>query len=253
MTIGYKTIGNGPQKVLFLHGWLSDFTIFDEIIPFFDGDKYTIVFMDYRGYGLSSHLTGNYSIEEIAKDVIELAKELEWEKFHAIGHSMAGMVLQKVACINKGLLISAIAVTPVPASGLSLDADTAAFFSKSAEDDSVLSNLFDALTGKQYSQTFIKHMTKRARPALSKKAMLGYFDAWTGTDFSKDVATINMKILVIAGELDGAVSPEFLSSTYLKQLKNVEMKTIGGAGHYPMQETPVRLFTLIENRLNQYA
>ncbi len=253
MTIGHKTIGTGPQKILFLHGWLSDFTIYDEIIPFFDEDKYTMVFADYRGYGLSKHMTGDYSIEEIAKDVIDLAQELGWDRFHIIGHSMAGMVLQKVACTNENLIISAIAVTPVPASGLPLDADTAAFFSKSADDDGVLADLFDALTGKEYSKTFITQMTKRARPALSSQAMLGYFNAWTSTDFSKDVATINTKILVIAGENDGAVGPDFLSETYLKQLNNVEMKTIAGAGHYPMQETPVRLFTLIEDHLSRYA
>ncbi len=253
MTIGYKTNGNGPQKVLFLHGWLSDYTVYNEIIPFFDGDLYTSVFADYRGYGLSSHMDGDYSIDEIAKDVLDLVQKLGWDKFHIIGHSMGGMVMQKVACLNEDLLISCIAVTPVPASGLPLDADTAAFFKQSAEDDDVLVGLFDALTGKQYSTTFNKLMAARARPVLSKEAMLGYFNAWSSTDFSADVANLNTKILVIAGEHDGGVGPAFLSDTYLKHLKNVEMKVINGAGHYPMQETPVRLFTLIEEHLKQYA
>ncbi len=253
MSIGYKTIGKGSQKVLFLHGWLSDLTIYDEIIPFFDSDKYTLMFVDYRGYGLSKHLTGDYTIEEIAKDVIDLTGELGWNRFHIIGHSMGGMVLQKIACINKELLISAVAVTPVPASGLPLDADTSAFFKKSADDDDVLAELFDVLSGKQYSRAFITQLTKRARSALSRQAMLGYLEAWTRTDFSGDVTTLDTDILVIAGENDGAVGPDVLSDTYLKQLKNVEMMTISGAGHYPMQETPVRVFTLIENHLSQYA
>jgi len=253
MTLGYKTIGKGSQKVLFLHGWLSDFTIYDEIISFFDGDKYTLMFADYRGYGMSKHLAGEFSIEEIAKDVIDLTQEQGWDRFHIIGHSMGGMVLQKIACINKELLISAIALTPVPASGLPLDADTMEFFKKSADEDGVLAELFDVLTGKQYSKAFIAQMTKRARSALSRQAMLGYLDAWTSTDFSQDVATLDTNILVIAGENDGAVGPDVLSDTYLKQLKNVEMITISGAGHYPMQETPVRLFTLIEDHLDQYA
>ncbi len=253
MTLGYKAIGKGSQKVLFLHGWLSDFTVYNEIIPFFDVDKYTLMFPDYRGYGLSKHMTGEFSIEEIARDVIELTGESGWDRFHIVGHSMAGMVLQKTALLKKDLLISAVAVTPVPASGLPLDADTMAFFRKSADDDDVLAELFDVLTGKQYSRAFIAQMTKRARSGLSRQAMLGYFEAWTSTDFSHDVAGIDTKILVIAGENDGAVGPDLLSETCLKQLENVEMKTIIGAGHYPMQETPVRLFTLIENHLNQYA
>ncbi len=251
MTLGYKALGKGPQKILFLHGWLSDLTIYDEITPYFDCDKYTLMFADYRGYGLSKHLTGEFSIEEIAKDVIDLTREQGWDRFHIIGHSMAGMVLQKIALLEKKLLISAVAVTPVPASGLALDADTIAFFKKSAGDDDVLTELFDVLTGKQYSRAFIIQLTRRARSALSRQAMLGYLDAWTGTDFSQDVTNIDTKILVIAGENDGAVGPEVLSETCLKQLKNVEIKTIIGAGHYPMQETPVRLFTLIEDHLDQ--
>ena len=161
--------------------------------------------------------------------------------------------MQKIAYLQPDLLISGVAITPVPASGLPLDAETAAYFSQSADDDDVLTALFDALTGKQYSNTFNKHMTARARPALNRDAMLGYFKSWTTTDFSKDVAALNTPIYVIAGELDGAVGPDVLSSTYLKQLKNVNMDVIDGAGHYPMQETPIRLFSLIEKHLDTYS
>ena len=75
MTIGHKTIGQGPKKILFLHGWLSDYTIYDEIIPYFDTSKYTMTFVDYRGYGLSSQMQGDHSIEEVAMDVIHLAQD----------------------------------------------------------------------------------------------------------------------------------------------------------------------------------
>ena len=51
MTIGYKTIGNGPQKVLFLHGWLSDYTVYNEIIPFFDGGLATTTREPYHSNG----------------------------------------------------------------------------------------------------------------------------------------------------------------------------------------------------------
>lgn len=252
-TLGYKKIGTGPLKVLFLHGWLSDYTIYDEIIPFFDAKKYTMVFADYRGYGLSSNETGSYTIEEIAQDVIELATSLGWINFTAIGHSMGGMVLQKVACLQPDLLKSIIAVTPVPASGVPLDEETTAFFGQSTDSDEVLTELFDALTGKQYSRAFNEIMTLRARPCLGKDAMKGYFKTWTTTDFSSEVANLKTPVYVIAGEKDGGVGPEFLTETYLKQLPNVEMETISGAGHYPMQETPVQLFTMIERHLARHA
>ena len=36
MNIGCKVHGYGPTKVLFLHGWLSDHTIFSSVLPHLD-------------------------------------------------------------------------------------------------------------------------------------------------------------------------------------------------------------------------
>ncbi len=56
---------------------------------------------------------------------------------------------------------------------------------------------------------FSSYMAGRTRTAARKEALLGYMDAWTGTDFSADVAGIESKILVVAGRHDGAVGPDF--------------------------------------------
>jgi len=253
MTLGYHTIGHGPEKVMFLHGWLSDHLVFEPLFPFLDPDRYTVVFADYRGYGLSSGQEGDYSIKEIATDVIGLAKELAWDHCHIAGHSMAGMVLQKVAFLAPELVLSGIAITPVSASGLPLDEDTAAFFRSAADDDDALAALFNTLTGERHSREFLKYMALRTRKATSREALLGYMKAWTTTDFSADVADLRTKVLVIAGAHDMAVGPDVMNSTYLQQLPNTEMEIIDGAGHYPTQETPVELFTIIEKHLVSMA
>jgi len=249
MTLGYHTIGHGPEKIIFLHGWLSDHLVFEPLFPLLDEERYTAVFADYRGYGLSSNLEGKYTIEEIASDVIELAGELGWRHCHIIGHSMGGMVLQKVAVLEPGLVSSAIAITPVPASGLPLDADMSAFFRSAADDDDALQGLFNVLTGERHAKEFLAYMAKRTRKATNREAFLGYMDAWTTTDFSADVADVSAKVLVVAGVHDLAVGPEVITSTYLQQLPNVEMEIIEGAGHYPTQETPIELFTIIDKHM----
>jgi len=40
-----------------------------------------------------------------------------------------------------------------------------------------------------------------------------------------------------------------MKQTYLKQLKNVQMQVIDGAGHYPMLETPPEFFSLVDGYL----
>lgn len=253
MTLGCHAIGYGPEKLIVLHGWLSDHTVYAPLMPLFDQARYSVVFADYRGYGRSRAMTGDYSIDEIASDVIDLAKTLGWDRCHLVGHSMAGMVIQKVALLAPGLVTSGTAITPVPASGLPLDAETAAFFRSAIDDDAALAEIFNILTGKRHAKTFLDLMVDGVRVATQKEALLGYFKAWTGTDFAGDVAKLSTPILAIAGTHDGAVGPDVMRETYLKQLPNVQLEIIEEAGHYPTQETPVALFNLIEKFIASVA
>ncbi|KAF0228269.1 MAG: alpha/beta [Beijerinckiaceae bacterium] len=97
MTLKANMRGYGPRKVLFLHGWLSDHQVFDTVPLWFSQSEFTFAQMDFRGYGLNRAVAGNYSADEIAKDALELCDQLEWQNFHVVGHSMGGMVTQKMA------------------------------------------------------------------------------------------------------------------------------------------------------------
>ncbi|MBL4751685.1 MAG: alpha/beta hydrolase, partial [Amylibacter sp.] len=168
MTIGHQVTGNGPTHLFILHGWLSDHTVYDTIMPWFDPDKYTIARMDYRGYGLSRDMEGDYSIEEIANDALALADQLGWDKFHMLGHSMGGMVIQKMALKAPDRLQSAIAATPVPASGFDMDSDTRGFFQSSADDDTALTEIFNILTGQRHATSFLQGLTAAARQSTTR-------------------------------------------------------------------------------------
>ncbi len=251
MTIGCQVSGYGPVRLLVLHGWLSDMGVYDAVMPLFDHSRYTIARMDYRGYGRSRHLKGKYTIDEIADDALQLAGSLGWGEFHIIGHSMGGMALQRVALKAPSRVLSAIAVTPVAASGFEMDADTRAFFQSTADDDAALAELFNILTGKRFAHSVLNDLTAAARRAITREAYLGYFDAWTGTNFAEEVKEISSPVLVIAGVHDGAVGPDVMKETYLKQLTSVRMEVMESAGHYPMLETPAEFYTLISENLPQ--
>jgi len=236
-----------------LHGWLSDSTIFDQIVPFFDPVKYTLALMDYRGYGTSKEIEANYTIDEIAHDALSIANTLQWSSFHVIGHSMGGIVLQRMALLAPDRIESGIAITPVPASGFDLDANTTNFFQSSAEDDAALTEIFNILTGQRHAHSILKGLMQNTRKSTSPSAFLGYLKAWTQSDFAAEITNIQMPICVIAGMHDGALGPNHMRETYLKQLPNVQLKVIDAAGHYPMLETPFELFNLIETYLNEQA
>lgn len=246
MALRANVSGYGQKKVLMLHGWLSDHHVFDQIVPFFRQSHYTLAQMDYRGYGLNRARTGTYSVDEIAADALELCEELGWRQYDVIGHSMGGMVVQKMALLKPGRIASAVAVTPVPASGFPLDEGTTRFFASSADDDDALTAIFNTLTGERHPAAFLEGMTAAARAAIVRDAYLGYLETWTTTDFSNLVSKIDLPVHVIAGAKDKALGPAFLQNTYLKQLPNVKMITMENCGHYPMLECPPEFFGIIE-------
>lgn len=173
-SIQYFQQGHGQKKVLFLHGWLSDYKIYEPILPYFDTEKYTIICPDFRGYGKSKLITGKYTLDEISQDVINLLESLNWTKINIVGHSMAGQVIQKIALKRPGLINKGIAITPVPASGFTMDEDTRSFFQSSFDDDAALAQIFHTLTGNRNSDAFIKSLVKEARKTTTREAYLGY-------------------------------------------------------------------------------
>lgn len=76
--LGHKLYGAGSENVLFLHHWMGDAGSYDPLIPYLNPDIYTYVFADVRGYGMSRHLSGTYTVGEVATDAFRLADSLGW-------------------------------------------------------------------------------------------------------------------------------------------------------------------------------
>ncbi|KAJ3412457.1 hypothetical protein HDV05_000711 [Chytridiales sp. JEL 0842] len=65
---------------------------------------YTCLVLDNRGIGHTDSPPGRYTTKEMAKDVVDLLKEIGWlpvngpgEKFHLVGSSMGGMISQELS------------------------------------------------------------------------------------------------------------------------------------------------------------
>ena len=247
-TIGHAVIGTGQEKVLVLHGWFGDYSVWEPTFNSLNTDKYTYVFIDYRGYGKSKDMTGDYTMSEIASDGISLVDELGWDRFHLIGHSMGGMAMQRLILDidNRDRVISAIGIDPVPASGAQLEGEFWDLFSGAIESDENRYNILDFTTGNRNTPNWLNYMVKRSRETTTVDAYTGYLNAWSKENFMEEVQGLETPTLVCIGEHDSAFSKEAMENTYLSWLSNCRLEVIGNAGHYPMQEAPVNLATVIE-------
>jgi pimeloyl-ACP methyl ester carboxylesterase len=257
--LGHSVYGQGTEKVLAFHDWMGDAANYEPLIPLLNPNTCTYVFADLRGYGRSRDLTGEYSVEEVASDAFRLADHLGWQRFHVIGHSMTGMVVQRMALddwTSKTMRVkSVVAVTPVAADGYPADGATKQFLWELIGDRNLSEQGFSLLTGQRLSSAWTRAKTNRHLQTSTPAALEGYYRMWLQTDFSEEVRRTHIEtpFLVIGGRQDLPGFQELhLRTTFGEWYAHVDFSFVTDAGHYPMQETPVYLATLVERFLNTH-
>ena len=253
--LGYTQVGNGDTKVLVFHGWFGDYSVWQPTFSAMDTEQFTYVFIDYRGYGKSSELGGDYTMREIAADANEVVLSLGWKDLHVVGHSMGGLAMQRfmLDCDDSITVKSAIGVTPVPGTGNGLDEDGWALFEGAVTEDGNRYGILDFTTGGRLSPSWLNGMVKASREQTNEAAYRGYLHAWAKESIVDEVSAINTPMMVCVGEFDGAINAEAMQATYLTWYDGCELEVIRNAGHYPMQETPVYLISKMEPFMAKHA
>ena len=249
--IWHKTIGDGPEKVIAVHGWFGDHRTYSAMFDLLDERRFTYAFADIRGYGNSRAVEGDYTIGEVASDAIALADSLGWRDFHIVGHSMGGKVAQKVAIDAGPRVRSVTAITPVPAVALPFDDATFAFFSSACENDEAALGIINQSTGNRLSPGWASKTLKHARETSRPEAFRSYMRSFIRDDLSARSAAVTAPILVLAGEHDGGVRAEMLNAVIPLLFPHAQIELIGNAGHYPMEEAPVWLATRMEKFMGE--
>jgi pimeloyl-ACP methyl ester carboxylesterase len=253
MVIGHRMIGSGKQGVVVLHGWFGDHTVFADMFPYLDTETFSYAFVDYRGYGLSRGIKGDYSMAEIAADALGLADHLGWQRFHLVGHSMGGMAVQRVAVDAPGRVRSAVCLTAVPAAGVPLDDAGQELFYGAADSDEKRAGIIGFSTGGRLSPSWVQWMVRRSHETTTHAAFAAYAHTFTKTNFVEAAQGLKTPMLVAAGEHDLALTAEVMQGTFLQWYPNARLEMLPNAGHYPMLETPVYLATLIESFMRGHA
>lgn len=249
--LNYSTVGSGKEPVIVMHEWLGDHSNYDPVLPYLNKELYTWYFVDLRGYGLSKHLTGQYTCQEAANDVRRLIGELKLKKVDIVGHSMSAMVAQRIAVDNPDLILNLVLVTPVPASGIQLSKNDADMLKAGAHDDSVIRNAINLRTGNRYNSTWLDHKLDLANKAASVAAREGYLHMFLTTDFSPEANGLKLPVKVIVGKFDiPAFQKSAVHTLFSVWYSDLEIIECHESGHYPMLECPVFFASTVEKLLS---
>jgi len=253
MILGHRIIGKGKEPVLIMHDWFCDCTSYDNLLPYLDTGAFTFVFADLRGYGRSKEKEGVFTLDEAQHDLLALVDALHWKTFHVIGHSMTGLVAQQLLVSAQHRIKSLLCITPTPASGSPIPADIFSFLEDAAKaNDESAKQIVNMMTGNRLAEPFIQYKVKKWRETSHSDARVGYLHMFVHSNISEKVKGIKTPTLVIVGEQDaeGHRKPA-MEETFMKWYPNCQLEIIQNSGHYPMQEAPAYLASIMHQFLIQ--
>lgn len=242
--IYYKDWGVG-KPVVFHHGWPLSCDDWDAQMMFFLMHGYRVVAHDRRGHGRSSQTTDGHDIDTYAADAAELVEFLDLKDAIHIGHSTGGgEVARYVAKYGQGRVAKAVLISAV----------TPQMVVSESNPNGVPMSVFDeiregtATHRQQYFYEFTMPFYVYNRPGATalqgvrdnwwRQAMMGGINAhyygikaFSETEFTEDLKSIDVPVLVLHGEDDQIVPIDVAARKTIKLLKNGKLITYPGFPH----------------------
>jgi pimeloyl-ACP methyl ester carboxylesterase len=246
MSQRYTLIGNGEQQVIAGHTWFADHSTYRPMFPYLDTEKFTYAFVDFRGYGKSASVAGEFSTAEMGSDLLACADSLGWRRFHLLGNSMGGQAAQWVASHFPERVKSLALLSSVPAEGAPLEGDTLAFFRQAGADITVREQIAATVTGGRYSKHFAQWIGKLSADTAPAKTVDAYLDVWMSGPGDPSPSVYEGPVKAFAGEFDPVLTLAATEQSIGKHFRHCEVEEIKSCGHFAPVEAPVYTAAAIE-------
>ncbi len=243
--IFYKDWGTG-QPIVFSHGWPLTADDWDTQMLFFLNHGYRVIAHDRRGHGRSTQTGDGHDMDHYADDLAALTTYLDLKEAIHVGHSTGGGEVVRYLArhgerrVAKAALISAVPPLMVKTAENPGGLPKEVFDGLQAQvADNRAQFYYDLPAGPFYgynrpnakvSQAVIWNWWRQGMMGGAKAHYDGIV-AFSQTDFTEDLQSINVPTLVMHGDDDQIVPYADAGPLSAKLLKNGVLKTYKGFPH----------------------
>ena len=245
--IFYKDWGpKDAQPIVFHHGWPLSADDWDNQLMFFLNKGYRVIAHDRRGHGRSTQTDTGNEMDTYAEDMKQLVAELDLKGAIHVGHSTGGgEVAHYVARAEPGRVAKAVLIGAVPPIMLKTDANPGGlpievFDGYRAGVAANRAQIYlDIASGPFYGfnrtgvlpiQGVIDNWCRQGMMG-GIKAHYDCIKAFSETDFTEDLKSIDVPVLLLHGDDDQVVPIADSALIGIKLLKHGTLKVYPGYPH----------------------
>jgi non-heme chloroperoxidase len=242
--IFYKDMGTG-QPIVFHHGWPLTADDWDTQMMFFRDQGYRVIAHDRRGHGRSTQTAQGSDMDTYAADVAALVSHLDLRDSIHVGHSTGGGEAARYVArhgaerVAKLVLISAVPPlmikTPTNPSGTPVEVFDGLSAQLKANRAEFYWNFPMPFYGFNRSGTPLSEAIRqnwwRQSMMGSAQAQVDCVKAFSATDFTEDLRSINAPTLVMHGDDDQIVPIGASAMLSSKLLENATLRVYKGFPH----------------------
>jgi branched-chain amino acid transport system permease protein len=251
----YFPHGQGPERVVFIHGFQASARIWRMVQQALPADRFSSIAINNRGAGGSDAPPSehDFGVPIFAADAFELATQLGWKDFTLVGHSLGGATAMQFAVDHPDLLKGLILLDPTDPDGRPLPPDVTSM-------DDLLDRAMAArreqlarggagdgidASGAGGNAALMRELAEDMRNAPERRlrgSMRSMFDIRLG----ERVKTVPMPVLLAGGDADALIAVASMLATWAKLPAGSGLHFWHGVGHSPNLDCPAELAGLIE-------
>lgn len=240
----YELHGDSGEPLVLVHGYTGDISDWRHQLPEFSG-THRVLAMDLRGHGRSEAPRDRsaYDLVQMSADVEALIDEVGFDRYHLLGHSMGGGIVQEIALRSPQRLLSLTLHDTSFKFDLTSDPVIEEWRKTrhalaETEGMAAVAELPPPAPPPPHMPPERLEEAKVRLAAMSVDAFLGAWQGLVDWEGTKDrAAAISTPTLVIYGDLDAPALVK--GSAKLAQLiPNVHVEVIPETAHSPQWERP---------------
>ncbi|GFE67069.1 alpha/beta fold hydrolase [Litoreibacter roseus] len=231
--IPYQIFGDGPETVLFVHGWCCDHSIWGDQIAALCSD-YTVVALDLASHGSAGKRQNAWPMSSYVQDALAVVKAVNRPSWALVGHSLGGVLVAMLAAEMRAETAAVVVVDAIKRPDQTLpqqDADAMLDYLSVDWPRNVPAWLAEAAFTNKTSSEIVSYVERALGSADGTTAVEGLRD-FLAQDHAKLLDAIRDIPVLLMNGAPPAPSADFFDAFH-PDCKLVEFE---GAGHFVMLE-----------------